>query len=198
MKALLSTGFKLPERTILCSVPSKHYDNMLPELWSLHEMGFDLLATPKTFRMLQTKGIPVRWSLRRLLLIPPLPPLLNPPCTRTRAASQATLVRQPLEAEDAAAVNVMSLLQTGGVDLVINLPTPSDLERDADNDYLIRRTAVDFGIPLLTNPQLISLFTSAMAKHKKGELIGLVPESLFDFYAREAPDDAWTKPDELH
>ena len=168
MKALLSTGFKVPERTILCSVPEKHYDDMLPELWSLHEMGFELLATPKTFRMLQQKGIPAR------------------------------LVRQPLEAEDAAAVNVMSLLQTGGVDLVINLPTPTDLERDADNDYLIRRTAVDFGIPLLTNPQLISLFASAMGKHKRGELIGLTPESLFDYYARESPDEAWTKPDEFH
>ena len=29
-------------------------------------------------------------------------------------------------------------------------------------------------------------------------LIALTPESLFDFYAREAPDEAWTKPDEFH
>ena len=93
----------------------------------------ELLATPKTFRMLQQKGIPA--------------------------------VRAPA-AEDAAAVNVMSLLQ-GGVDLVINLPTPTD-PSVTRHDYLIRRTAVDFGIPLLTNP-LAHLAFAAMGA-QAGEL----------------------------
>ena len=37
----------------------------------------------------------------------------------------------------------------------------------------MRRTAVDFGIPLLTNIHLTKLFCEAVAQHKKGELIGL-------------------------
>ena len=37
MLALLLTCFAVPERTTLGA--EKHYDDMLPELWSLHEMG---------------------------------------------------------------------------------------------------------------------------------------------------------------
>jgi hypothetical protein len=37
----------------------------------------------------------------------------------------------------------------------------------------MRRTAVDFGIPLLTNIHLTKLFCEAVAKHKRGELIGV-------------------------
>lgn len=38
------------------------------------------------------------------------------------------------------------------IDLVVNLPTSSSTE--LKNNYLTRRTAVDFGVPLLTNAQV--------------------------------------------
>lgn len=37
----------------------------------------------------------------------------------------------------------------------------------------MRRTAVDFNVPLLTNIHLVKLFCESVAKYKKGELLGL-------------------------
>lgn len=76
------------------------------------------------------------------------------------------------------------------MDLVINLPT-HESKRLEDN-YAIRRTAVDFGIPLLTNLNLVKLLTSAlMYDRKQQKLVALDPESLFDYYQREKPEEAW-------
>ncbi|CAN0411006.1 unnamed protein product, partial [Hapterophycus canaliculatus] len=73
--------------------------------------------------------------------------------------------------------------------LVINLPT-SESKRLEDN-YMVRRTAVDHGIPLLTNLNLVKLFTSSLLYNKKMKLVGLDPDSLFDYYKREKPEEAW-------
>ena len=85
--------------------------------------------------------------------------------------------------------SVLDHLREKKVDLVINLPT-HESKRLEDN-YAVRRTAVDFGIPLLTNPNLVKLFTSALIYNKKQKLVGLDPDSLFDYYAREKPEEAW-------
>lgn len=66
---------------------------------------------------------------------------------------------------------MLEYLRNGKIDLVINLPTPQS--KQVENNYLMRRTAVDFGVPLLTNIHLVKLFAGAIAKYKKGELIGL-------------------------
>ena len=47
---------------------------------------------------------------------------------------------------------------------VVNLPTASSTE--LKNNFLTRRTAVDFGVPLLTNAQLFKMFAESMKKHK--------------------------------
>ena len=62
----------------------------------------------------------------------------------------------------------------------------------------MRRTAVDYGVPLLTNLNLVKEFSTAAAKFKKGELIGLKPDSLFDHYREESDSDAWSSPTEFH
>jgi len=92
--------------------------------------------------------------------------------------------------------NVQTYIREGKIDLVINLPTHESMEQE--NNYRMRRDAVDFGVPLMTNLQLVKMFTEAMMVHKKGELIGLNPKSLFEFYTQEKPDEAWTNPHEFH
>ena len=66
------------------------------------------------------------------------------------------------------------------------------------NNYLIRRTAMDFSVPLLTNLPLARLFADAMADHKENPMQGLKPESLFDYYDSETAEDAWSAPNEFH
>lgn len=85
--------------------------------------------------------------------------------------------------------DVIDHIRSKKIDLVINLPT-AESKRLEDN-YAVRRTAVDHGIPLLTNLNLVKLFTNSLTYNKKKKLVGLDPDSLFDYYAREKPEEAW-------
>jgi carbamoyl-phosphate synthase large subunit len=59
--------------------------------------------------------------------------------------------------------NVMDYLKAKEIDLVVNIP--KDLSsHELSNDYSIRRGAVDFNIPLLTNARLASAFIYAVCK----------------------------------
>jgi carbamoyl-phosphate synthase (ammonia) len=62
---------------------------------------------------------------------------------------------------------------------------------------LIRRTAVDFSIPLLTDISLVKLFVESMAIHKEKPLLGLQADSLFDYYNAEE-EQPWTDQHEFH
>ena len=48
--------------------------------------------------------------------------------------------------------NALSAIEDGRIDLVINIPKNVE-KQELENDYLIRRKAVDFGVPLITNLQ---------------------------------------------
>jgi carbamoyl-phosphate synthase large subunit len=59
--------------------------------------------------------------------------------------------------------NTVELIRSGEVDLVVNIP--KDLSQtELQNDYTIRRSAVDFNIPLLTNSRVASAFILAFCR----------------------------------
>jgi carbamoyl-phosphate synthase large subunit len=60
--------------------------------------------------------------------------------------------------------NIITYLREGKIDLVLNIPKNYQ-EEELTNDYLIRRQAVDLGIPLITNLQLAQRFVEALV-HK--------------------------------
>ncbi|MDO7877420.1 carbamoyl-phosphate synthase (glutamine-hydrolyzing) large subunit [Hymenobacter sp. ASUV-10] len=65
--------------------------------------------------------------------------------------------------------NVLTYLREKKIDLVINIP--KNLSKgELDNDYKIRRTAIDFGIPLLTNARLASAFVQAFCNLRMEDL----------------------------
>lgn len=65
--------------------------------------------------------------------------------------------------------NVLELLKERRVDLVINIP--KDLsESELRNDYQIRRAAVDYNIPLITNARLASAFVYAITRYEMDDL----------------------------
>lgn len=57
--------------------------------------------------------------------------------------------------------NTLSYIADGKIDLVINIPKNIEKE-ELDNDYLIRRKAVDFDVPLITNLQLAKRFAEVI------------------------------------
>lgn len=65
--------------------------------------------------------------------------------------------------------NVLTYLRGKKIDLVINIP--KNLSKgELDNDYNIRRTAIDFGVPLLTNARLASAFVQAFCNLRVEDL----------------------------
>jgi len=165
LKALLSTGFPMPEKNVLLSANEGVIDEVTHCAWQLHELGYNLFATKLTAEALQKRGVPV------------------------------TLLGYPTEM-GGPHPNVMDKLRSKEIDLVVNIPSHTSTR--LEDNFLMRRTSVDFNIPLLTNMQLFKSFTDACDKHKKGELVGLNPHNLFEHYVKESDADAWTSPTEFH
>jgi methylglyoxal synthase len=65
--------------------------------------------------------------------------------------------------------NVLEYLLGKKIDLVINIVDPY-FKKDFDDEYLIRRAAVDFGVPILTNLQTAKLFVAALSSKKLADL----------------------------
>ncbi|MDR0660538.1 MAG: carbamoyl-phosphate synthase (glutamine-hydrolyzing) large subunit [Prevotellaceae bacterium] len=79
---------------------------------------------------------------------------------------EATSVHWPDETEQP---NVMDMIRNNEFDLVINVP--KNLSKDElNNDYSIRRGAVDHNIPLLTNARLASAFLIAVCERSIDEI----------------------------
>lgn len=68
--------------------------------------------------------------------------------------------------------NVLDYLLLKKIDLVINIVDPY-FKTEFDDDYVIRRTTVDFGIPLLTNIQTAELFARSISEKKLEDLKAL-------------------------
>jgi carbamoyl-phosphate synthase large subunit len=65
--------------------------------------------------------------------------------------------------------NTIDLIRTREVDLVVNIP--KDLSStELNNDYSIRRSSVDFNVPLLTNARLASAFILAFCRLSEDDL----------------------------
>jgi carbamoyl-phosphate synthase large subunit len=79
---------------------------------------------------------------------------------------EATTLFWPLEQQEP---NVMDYISSKFIDLVVNIPKNTQRE-ELTNDYLIRRRAVDFGVPLLTDIQLAEQFVRAIARKQQCDL----------------------------
>ena len=65
--------------------------------------------------------------------------------------------------------NIMEYLHDRKIDMVINIPK-NHTKRELDNGYKIRRAAVDYNIPLITNARLASAFIYAICKVDPAEI----------------------------
>ncbi len=65
--------------------------------------------------------------------------------------------------------NTIDFIKDGKIDLVINIPKNYQ-EQELTNDYMIRRTAVDYNVPLITNRQFAMRFAEAVSRVSPGDL----------------------------
>ena len=141
LKALMSTGFRLPKQNILLSIGSfKDKMEMLPSVSKLHKLGYKLFATAGTADFLQEHQVPVKYL-------------------------------EILSNEHEHQKSVYSLTQhlaNNLIDLYINLPSNNRFRRPANylsTGYRTRRMAVDYQIPLVTNVKNAKILVEAIARH---------------------------------
>lgn len=65
--------------------------------------------------------------------------------------------------------NTLDYIKEKKIDLVINIPKNLS-ESELSNDYTIRRSAIDFNIPLITNARLASAFIQAFCRLDRGDI----------------------------
>ncbi len=78
----------------------------------------------------------------------------------------ATVLHWP---DEDAQPNVLDYLKNKLIDLVINIPKNLS-KKELNNDYTIRRSAIDYNIPLITNARLASAFIYSFCKITTKEL----------------------------
>jgi carbamoyl-phosphate synthase large subunit len=79
---------------------------------------------------------------------------------------ETEIVNWPLEKKSP---NVVELIGGRKIDLVINIPKNYQ-EEELTNDYIIRRKAVDFGVPLITNLPLARRLVEAISNRSAADL----------------------------
>lgn len=141
LKALISTGFKLPNRNILLSIGSyKDKKEMLPSVKNLQKMGYKLFATSGTADFLQDHEVPVQY----------LEILGND------------------DDDQKSEFSLTQHLSNNMIDLYINLPSSNRFRRPANymsKGYRTRRMAVDYQTPLVTNVKNAKILIEALARH---------------------------------
>jgi carbamoyl-phosphate synthase/aspartate carbamoyltransferase len=141
IKALISTGFKLPNRNILLSIGSyKDKKEMLPSVVKLQRMGYKLFATAGTADFLQEHDVPVQYLE----------------------------ILGKDEDDQKSEYSLTQHLANNMIDLYINLPSSNRYRRPANymsKGYQTRRMAVDYQTPLVTNVKNAKILIEAIARH---------------------------------
>jgi carbamoyl-phosphate synthase large subunit len=155
-KALQSAEFRIPPKdgSVLISVggDEERKARVVPTAKAFAEMGFKIYATANTAKVLNANGV-------------------------------STTVLHKVKDLDVTP-NILDYLQERKIDLVINVPIAS--RRSTINDiltdgYIIRRQAVEFNIPVITNLQLAEALVEVMKqKDKNGNSIRSLNEYMDD------------------
>ncbi|MCI4349278.1 MAG: carbamoyl-phosphate synthase (glutamine-hydrolyzing) large subunit [Thermoplasmata archaeon] len=138
VKALVATGIPLvaPGKTAFLSVGGSEYKaQMLPSARQLASLGFSLSATEDTAAYLSALGL--------------------------RGVRVLHKVSEPDRHP-----NVLEALDGGDIDLILNVPsslTQEKLERMLEDEYVLRRRAVELGIPIFTSIETFQAYVEGNA-----------------------------------
>jgi carbamoyl-phosphate synthase large subunit len=138
VKALVATGVRLVPRAGRAFVSvggPKLKEEMLPGAVQLSRLGLKLAATEDTAAFLKAQGM--------------------------RSVEVLHKVSEPDRHP-----NVLEALDRGEIDLILNVPsslTQEKLERMLEDEYVLRRRAVELGIPLFTSVEAFRAYVEGLA-----------------------------------
>jgi len=146
-KALESAEFRIPSPggSVLVTVGSKELKGrIVPIIWELKSLGFRIYATEHTAEALRDSGIGDITVLHK--------------------------VREPQKKP-----NILDYLLRGEIDLVINIPVenaPEELKDALEDEYTIRRLAVEFNVPVVTTIELAAALIQVL-KHQLNNQVSI-------------------------
>lgn len=139
LKAIISTGINLPEKKALLSLGGEEgKKRLLSSVKILHQLGFSLFATEKTFKYLAENKIPAKFVYK------------------VHEKGRPNVVDMIKNKNVDLVINLSDRSDLG----------IKELTKQTTDGYLIRRAAVDANIPLFTKASIASLFINALAKYK--------------------------------
>ena len=141
-KGLTAVGYTLPSSgTAVVTVGgSQNKEKLLPTIAKLKNMGFDILATEHTAEFFEEK------------------------------LGDINIVHKISEPQRKP--NIADLLYQRKIDFIINIPSTSTLEKYVgmlEDEYQIRRKAMELGIPVLTTMELADAFVKTLEWRKDNE-----------------------------
>ena len=129
LKALLSSGFKIPQKDILVSIGSDTVKyEFINSMKSLLKMGYTLWATEGTCSFYQDKGLTIH-----SLSLP----------------------------------EIISKIEENLIELFINIPKNVYSNNNNTKGFSMRRTCLDYNIPVFTNIKCARLFVSSLLQYQK-------------------------------
>lgn len=135
LNSLMSVGYEIPKKNILISSGNAlQKADLLGACRLLHQRGYNLFATEGTCRYLNENDVPAQrviWP------------------TEVQDPELASKYRPALE-----------MLANKEIDLLINIPKNFS-HKELTNGYHVRRAAIDYNIPLITNARLATAFIRA-------------------------------------
>jgi len=145
IKALEATEMNIPVEggNVLLSVGGDELKKqIIPLAVKLKALDFTIFATEDTARVLKNNGVEA-----------------------VRLYKVHEVGKEP---------NIMACLQDGHIDMVINIPMPTTVEEKfktiMEDEYEIRRMAVDYNIPVIINLQLAKAVIDAIENVRKKEV----------------------------
>ena len=144
-KALQSADFKIPPAggSVLITVGGKELKEKMVYIGkALREMGFKIYATEHTAETLHKAGVNNISVLHKVREVGKSP-------------------------------NIVDYIQGGKIDLVINIPMPNTVGKYSDilkDEYTIRRLAIEFNIPVVTNFELASALIRVLEQRDRNKL----------------------------
>ena len=149
LHGLLATGFRRPKKGVLLSLGPPRWKHRFVRTarTMAEELGLKIYATSGTCRVLRENGI------------------------EATEVARVHSEQRPLGSgfDLPSPVSALDLIDRGDVDLVVNVPVAFDPEGRPDG-YLVRRRAVDRGVPLITDPSLARHVVTALVNHGENTL----------------------------
>uniref|UniRef100_UPI00358E2434 multifunctional protein CAD isoform X2 n=1 Tax=Myxine glutinosa TaxID=7769 RepID=UPI00358E2434 len=146
LKAMISTGFRLPRKNILLSIGSyKNKNELLPTVQTLERLGYNLYASLGTADFYTEHNVKVK--------------AVDWPFEEAENCGNEGNLRERQR-------NIQDYLSENHFDLVINLPMRNAggrrLSSFMTRGYRTRRMAVDYSVPLITDIKCTKLFVEAL------------------------------------